>query len=299
MGPEASDGILVAYPYLQELDNPVNQEFVEKWHAKFGDEYPYITHSAVAVWNDWHLWAAAVEKAGSLDRDKVIEALESGISIDSPSGTVTMDGPSHHVDPERLRGGGQRRADSRSSRSSRPFRPPSRTRPATWWRTPTPTSSSSRESIDESPRRAPLMESTDSLELCSTPCAESVALLVIISLGLAVVFGMMGVINLAHGEFLMLGAFLTLTGTRLGLPSRCPMLVGGSGCRAVRDAGRAAAAPAPLRPTGRHDAGHVGSEPGHGADSATGLRRRPVKASPHRSAVSGSATIRSRQYQLG
>ena len=34
-----------------------------------------------------------------------------------------------------------------------------------------------------------------------------VAMLVIVSLGLAVVFGMMRVINLAHGEFMMLGAF--------------------------------------------------------------------------------------------
>lgn len=45
----------------------------------------------------------------------------------------------------------------------------------------------------------------------------SVALLVIVSIGLAVIFGMMGVINLAHGEFLMLGAFFTLSGVRVGL----------------------------------------------------------------------------------
>ena len=43
----------------------------------------------------------------------------------------------------------------------------------------------------------------------------TVSVLVIISIGLAVVFGMMGVINLAHGEFLMLGAFFTLSGHRL------------------------------------------------------------------------------------
>jgi branched-subunit amino acid ABC-type transport system permease component len=37
--------------------------------------------------------------------------------------------------------------------------------------------------------------------------ASGVATLIIVSLGLAVVFGMMRVINLAHGEFLMLGGY--------------------------------------------------------------------------------------------
>lgn len=54
---------------------------------------------------------------------------------------------------------------------------------------------------------------------------SSVSLLVIISLGLAVAFGMMGVINLAHGEFLMLGAFFTLSGTKAGLNIWLAMLV--------------------------------------------------------------------------
>jgi branched-chain amino acid transport system substrate-binding protein len=42
------------------------------------------------------LWADGVKKAGVLDREKVIEALESGISIDGPSGTVTLDPQTHH-----------------------------------------------------------------------------------------------------------------------------------------------------------------------------------------------------------
>lgn len=47
---------------------------------------------------------------------------------------------------------------------------------------------------------------------------DNVALLVIISIGLAVVFGMMRVINFAHGEFLMLGAFVALSCVRAGIP---------------------------------------------------------------------------------
>ena len=44
-----------------------------------------------------------------------------------------------------------------------------------------------------------------------------IASLVIISAGLAVIFGMMKVINLAHGEFLMLGGYATLGAVKLGI----------------------------------------------------------------------------------
>src|SRR2546430_11714129 len=45
----------------------------------------------------------------------------------------------------------------------------------------------------------------------------SVATLLLISVGLAVIFGLMRVINLAHGEFLMLGAYAVLVATRSGI----------------------------------------------------------------------------------
>jgi branched-subunit amino acid ABC-type transport system permease component len=47
--------------------------------------------------------------------------------------------------------------------------------------------------------------------------ASGVATLVIISLGLAVVFGMMRVINLAHGEFLMLGGYSAILARGAGV----------------------------------------------------------------------------------
>lgn len=97
VAPEESKDIVAVYPYFQEIDTPANQQFVAMWHKEFGKDYAYITDSAVTVWNGWHLWANAVGKAGSTDREKVIKALESGISFDGPSGTVTIDGPSHHV----------------------------------------------------------------------------------------------------------------------------------------------------------------------------------------------------------
>lgn len=47
---------------------------------------------------------------------------------------------------------------------------------------------------------------------------SSASILLIATLGLAVVYGLMGVINLAHGEFIMVGAYSALTATQIGLP---------------------------------------------------------------------------------
>jgi branched-chain amino acid transport system permease protein len=45
----------------------------------------------------------------------------------------------------------------------------------------------------------------------------AVASLVIVSAGLAVIFGMMKVINLAHGEFMMLGAYAVIAALKIGI----------------------------------------------------------------------------------
>ncbi|KGM50001.1 ABC transporter permease subunit [Pseudooceanicola atlanticus] len=53
----------------------------------------------------------------------------------------------------------------------------------------------------------------------------AIASLVLISAGLAVVFGMMKVINLAHGEFMMMGGYATITAVGLGVNVFVAMLV--------------------------------------------------------------------------
>lgn len=47
---------------------------------------------------------------------------------------------------------------------------------------------------------------------------DAFAFLVLSACGLAVIFGMMGVINLAHGEFIMCGAYVTVFAVHAGLP---------------------------------------------------------------------------------
>jgi branched-chain amino acid transport system permease protein len=55
---------------------------------------------------------------------------------------------------------------------------------------------------------------------------DAFAFLVLSACGLAVIFGMMGVINLAHGEFIMCGAYVTVSAVHAGLPLPLAILIG-------------------------------------------------------------------------
>lgn len=91
-----SENILGAYGYFEELETPASQSFVAKI-KKAQPDTPYISELASATYEGVHLWALGVKKAGSIDRAKLIEALESGISFDGPSGKVLIDKATHHT----------------------------------------------------------------------------------------------------------------------------------------------------------------------------------------------------------
>jgi urea transport system substrate-binding protein len=97
LAPSEQKDLVVAYPYFQELSNPTNKAFGSLWHKRYGSNYPYITDSAVTSWIGWHMWADAVKKAGTTDRDAVTKALESNPTFQAPSGLVRMNGGSHHI----------------------------------------------------------------------------------------------------------------------------------------------------------------------------------------------------------
>lgn len=55
---------------------------------------------------------------------------------------------------------------------------------------------------------------------------DAFAFLVLSACGLAVIFGMMGVINLAHGEFIMCGAYVSTRAAHAGVPMALAVLMG-------------------------------------------------------------------------
>lgn len=93
---EEGNGIMVAYNYSQELDSPENQAFKTAWADAYeGDQSMHEV--AVSTYHGIMTWAAGVSKAGTIERGAVIEALETGISINGPGGKVTVDPKTHHA----------------------------------------------------------------------------------------------------------------------------------------------------------------------------------------------------------
>lgn len=95
--PEESNGVIAAYNYFQELDTPRNKTFIKKFEASVGKKHPYINGIAIGGYNGVMLWAEAVKKAGSFERDKVMAAFETGISWEGPGGLMVTDGATHNT----------------------------------------------------------------------------------------------------------------------------------------------------------------------------------------------------------
>ncbi len=92
---EETDGILVAYNYSHELDNDLNRKLLADYSAKYGD-VDDLHLLALSHYEGILTWAEAVRIAGSVEGDKVTAVMETGLSIDTPSGKMTVDPQTHH-----------------------------------------------------------------------------------------------------------------------------------------------------------------------------------------------------------
>jgi urea transport system substrate-binding protein len=76
LSPDEATGMLVCYNYFEGVKNPANAAFLDAFHKRFGADYPNVTELAMGTYQGFKLWAEGVKKAESIDRMKVIEALE-------------------------------------------------------------------------------------------------------------------------------------------------------------------------------------------------------------------------------
>ena len=96
LSPAEGDGILIAGNYSQEAKTSANRKFLANWQKKFGNTN--IVHEiAVSQYQGIKLWAACARRAGTLERNAMLKAIESGVSIEGPAGTVTIDPKTHHT----------------------------------------------------------------------------------------------------------------------------------------------------------------------------------------------------------
>ncbi|WP_231038002.1 urea ABC transporter substrate-binding protein [Pectinatus frisingensis] len=95
IGAENMTGQLVSWNYYQTTNTPENKTFVANYKARYGQDR--VTDDPIeAAYDAVYLWAAAVEKAGSTDVDKVKEAAK-GLEFKAPEGTVKIEGENQHL----------------------------------------------------------------------------------------------------------------------------------------------------------------------------------------------------------
>lgn len=97
MDTSTTNGIVTSFGYYKDIGTPASDAFIKGMQAKFGADVTDLGELDSATYEGIMLWAAGVKKAGSVDQQKVIAALETGITIEGPSGTVKMDPATHHT----------------------------------------------------------------------------------------------------------------------------------------------------------------------------------------------------------
>ncbi|MFN3549509.1 MAG: urea ABC transporter substrate-binding protein [Mesorhizobium sp.] len=89
-------GHLTAWNYFQSVDTPENEEFIAAW-KEFTKNPDRVTNDPMeAHYIGFNMWVKAVEKAGTVDADAVIDALI-GVSVPNLTGGYSAMMPNHHI----------------------------------------------------------------------------------------------------------------------------------------------------------------------------------------------------------
>lgn len=89
-------GHLAAWNYFQSVDTPDNKAFIQKWKAFTKNDKRVSNDPMEAHVIGFNMWVKAVEKAGTTDPDKVIDAIV-GVEVPNLTGGVSKMLPNHHI----------------------------------------------------------------------------------------------------------------------------------------------------------------------------------------------------------
>jgi len=89
-------GHLAAWNYFMSVDTPANKEWIKKWHTFIKSGKRTFNDPMEAHVIGFNLWVEAVQKAGTVDTEKVIAALP-GLETPNLTGGVAKVLPNHHI----------------------------------------------------------------------------------------------------------------------------------------------------------------------------------------------------------
>ncbi|WP_141703365.1 urea ABC transporter substrate-binding protein [Methylobrevis pamukkalensis] len=89
-------GHLAAWNYFQSVDTEINAEFIDAWKKFTGNDKRVTNDPMEAHYIGFNMWVKAVEAAGTVDTDPVIDAMI-GVSVPNLTGGYSSMGPNHHI----------------------------------------------------------------------------------------------------------------------------------------------------------------------------------------------------------
>jgi branched-chain amino acid transport system substrate-binding protein len=95
---EHAEGLYSCLDYYQTIDDPFSAKLLDEYDSLYPGPAKFTAGSACSgLYRGLKLWEAAVRKAGRLDRDAVIEALDCAKIAEGPGGSAEMVPGQHHV----------------------------------------------------------------------------------------------------------------------------------------------------------------------------------------------------------
>ena len=89
-------GHLAAWNYFMSVDAPINKDFIARWKAFTKNDKRVTNDPMEAAFIGFQMWIKAVEKAGSVEPAKVIDAII-GVAVPNLSGGYSTMMPNHHI----------------------------------------------------------------------------------------------------------------------------------------------------------------------------------------------------------